>query len=183
MSKRADLLWIDLEMTGLDVSTDSILEVGLIATDWDFKEIVRYHSAVKVDEALLAAGLRRNHKFWDLHPETRNDLITQNRSAQDIERVEKDMLRIIKKHFTDQPVTLAGNSIHMDRQFIDKYLPKLSKKLHYRMLDVSAWKLVFMNKYGVHFQKPDKHRSIDDIAGSIEEMQYYLQKINSQETK
>ena len=69
---------------------------------------------------------------------------------------------------------LAGNSIHQDRKFIDREWPEVSRKLHYRMLDVSAWKVVFEGKYGKKFLKRETHRALDDIMGSIEELRWYL---------
>ena len=81
-------------------------------------------------------------------------------------------MKFVKKHFGDE-VYLAGNSIHQDRKFIDKEWPKLSAKLHYRMLDVSAWKVYFENALGKKFVKRDLHRALDDINGSIEELKWY----------
>ena len=72
---------------------------------------------------------------------------------------------------------LAGNSIHVDRRFIIAKWPKLDAKLHYRMLDVSAWKVVFEGITRKKFAKPDAHRALDDIRGSIAELQYYLAKL------
>ena len=72
---------------------------------------------------------------------------------------------------------LAGNSIHQDRRFIVNEWHRLDVKLHYRMLDVSAWKVVFEGKYKKKFAKPEAHRAIEDIQGSIEELKYYLKKI------
>ena len=77
----------------------------------------------------------------------------------------------------DEPILLAGNSIHQDRKFIDREWPNLGSLLHYRMLDVSAWKVVFDGKYGKRFAKPEAHRALDDIKGSIMELKYYLTKV------
>ena len=88
-------------------------------------------------------------------------------------------MSFIKKHFkSDAPVLLAGNSIHIDRQFISANWSKFDSKLHYRMLDVTAWKVVFEGKYSKKFMKPDTHRALDDIRGSIIELQYYLNRLN-----
>jgi oligoribonuclease len=72
---------------------------------------------------------------------------------------------------------LAGNSIHQDRKFIVNEWERLDKRLHYRMLDVSAWKVVFEHKFHNKFSKPEAHRALSDIRGSIEELKYYLKKI------
>ena len=91
----------------------------------------------------------------------------------------KDTLEVfIDKHFdTSKPVLLAGNSIHQDRRFIANEWSRVETKLHYRMLDVSAWKVVFEGKYKKRFSKPENHRALDDIRGSIQELEYYIKKI------
>ena len=92
--------------------------------------------------------------------------------------MENELLEFIEKHFDkDAPVLLAGNSIHQDRKFIANEWTRLDKRLHYRMLDVSAWKVVFEGKYGKKFAKPEQHRALGDIRGSIEELKYYLGKV------
>ena len=89
-----------------------------------------------------------------------------------------DQKQLERIHFEkDIPVILAGNSIHQDRRFIVNEWLRLDERLHYRMLDVSAWKIIFDAKYGIKFAKPEAHRAIDDIRGSIEELQYYLKKL------
>ena len=76
-----------------------------------------------------------------------------------------------------EPALLAGNSIHMDRQFIRHWWPNVEKRLHYRMLDVSAWKVVMIGKYGIEYEKLEKHRALDDIRESIDELEFYLTKL------
>ncbi len=71
-------------------------------------------------------------------------------------------------------MVLAGNSIGNDRRFIARYLPELEKRLHYRMVDVSSFKEVFRERYGIQFQKGNNHRAIDDIHESIRELEHYL---------
>jgi oligoribonuclease len=91
---------------------------------------------------------------------------------------EKALVKFVKKHFDGaKPVLLAGNSIHMDRRFIEKQWLLFDKLLHYRMLDFSACKVVFEGKFKKKFAKPEAHRALDDIRGSIEELQYYLKKV------
>ena len=75
-------------------------------------------------------------------------------------------------------IYLAGNSIHQDRKFIEDEMPKLDEILHYRMLDVSAWKVYFENALGKKFLKPENHRALDDIRGSIEELKWYLKTLS-----
>ena len=169
--KKAELLWIDLEMTGLDPKEDRILEVAAIATDMELNEVATFEAVVKVDEELIKK--RMVGDFWDKNQKARDGLIEQNKEGQPVEIVEKDLLDFIKKHFKET-IYLAGNSIHQDRKFIEREMPKLNKKLHYRMLDVSAWKIYFENALGKKFTKPENHRALDDINGSIEEFKWYL---------
>ena len=176
MSKTAKLLWVDLEMTGLDPDKDRILEVAAIATDWDFKEISSYTAVKKVGPNLMKQ--RMVGEFWDKFPDVRQALIDQNGSGKGGRSIESELLEFIGNHFdSDQPILLAGNSIHQDRRFIANEWPRLDAKLHYRMLDVSAWKVVFAGKYKKKFAKPEAHRALEDIRGSIEELKYYLGKV------
>ena len=173
---KAKLLWIDLEMTGLDPENDRILEVAAIATDWDFREVARYEAVQKVDSELLQQ--RMVGEFWDKSPQVRQQLMAQNESGKPSGDVENELLAFVNELFdSEKPVLLAGNSIHQDRKFIEREWQNLDKKLHYRMLDVSAWKVVFEGKYKKRFAKPEAHRAMEDIQGSIEELQYYLGKI------
>ena len=172
---------MDLEMTGLDPIEDRILEVAVIVTDWDFNEIATYEGIVKVGPRLLERRMQVSKVFWDANPEARDGLIKQNlelgRSGRTIEN---ELLAFIDEHFdADQPVLLAGNSIHQDRRFIVNEWHRLDARLHYRMLDVSAWKVVFESKYKKKFTKPEEHRALGDIRGSIMELQYYLSKVKA----
>lgn len=177
MTKPAKLLWIDLEMTGLDPKEDRILEVAAIATDWEFKEIALYEAVKKVGPTLMKQ--RMVGEFWDKYASVREALVTQNAEGKNGRTVENELLKFIDEHFSaDELVLLAGNSIHQDRKFIENEWPRLNARLHYRMLDVSAWKVVFEGKYRKKFAKPESHRALEDIRGSIEELSYYLSKIN-----
>lgn len=174
------LLWVDLEMTGLDPKEDRILEVAAIATDWKLDEIDTYEAAVKVSPQRMNKRMFKgeNLAFWETVPHVREALITQSKkSGLKASVVEEELLGFIGEHFDDDyRVILAGNSIHQDRRFIVNEWPRLDKRLHYRMLDVSAWKVVMEGKYRRKFAKPEVHRALEDIRGSIEEIKYYLAK-------
>lgn len=173
---KAKLLWIDLEMTGLDPKEDRILEVAAVATDWGFSELARYEAVKKVGPSLMKT--RMVGEFWEKFPEVRKALMLQNENGKNGRTVENELLAFVAEHFdTEKPVLLAGNSIHQDRRFIENEWARLNQKLHYRMLDVSAWKVVFEGKYKKKFAKPEAHRAMEDIQGSIEELQYYLKKL------
>jgi len=177
--KKGTLLWVDLEMTGLDPEKDRILEVAGIITDWNLEPIDTMTAVVKVDENLMRE--RMVGEFWDANNASREALMKQNLDGEDVLVVEKKILEFIKKNCVeDEKVILAGNSIHQDRKFIDREMPKLSKKLHYRMLDVSAWKVYFEGALNKRFLKPENHRALDDILGSIEELKYYREMIKDE---
>jgi len=179
---KATLLWIDLEMTGLIPGKDKILEVAAIATDWDLNEIAELTAVVKVDEDIIKD--RMVGEFWEKNQKSRDGLIAQNEAGKNVEIVEQALLDFIDENFEKQSIEndpkgknkiiLAGNSIHQDRKFIDIEFPKLSQRLHYRMLDVSAWKVYFEGKKHQKFVKREAHRALDDIRGSIEEFKWYL---------
>lgn len=176
--KKATLLWMDLEMTGLDPVKDRILEVAVLATGWDLEvvadecgDVAELTAVVKVPEALMRE--RMVGDFWERNDEARDGLLKQNAEGESAEEVEEKLLRFLDKWFGDE-VILAGNSIHQDRKFIDREWPEVSKRLHYRMLDVSAWKVVFEGKWGKKFLKREAHRALDDINGSIEELKWYM---------
>lgn len=173
--EKATLLWIDLEMTGLSPEDDRILEVAAIATDWDMSEIDTFTAVVKVDEKLIRE--RMVGEFWEKNKESYDALVSQNKDGKPAAEVEQELLKFVEKNF-GETVYLAGNSIHQDQKFIEREWPKLNAKLHYRQLDVSAWKIYFENALHRKFMKPENHRALDDIRGSIEELKWYLKMVS-----
>lgn len=164
-------------MTGLDPVDDRIVEVAAIVTDWDFRELEVYEAVKKVGPSLMKK--RMQVEFWDQHSAIRDALQAQNIDGKNGRTVENELLDLVARHTSsEERILLAGNSIHQDRRFIDNEWPRLSERLHYRMLDVTAWKVVFEGKYKKQFVKPEAHRALSDIRGSIEEMQHYIKKIS-----
>lgn len=165
------LLWVDLEMTGLDVQKDVIIEVAVEVTDFDFKTLASYEAIIyQSDEVMASANewAKNQHATSGLTERVR----TQGRPEQDVIH---ELVGFIQAQFGEEPAILAGNSIHNDRNFIKKWWPEVDALLHYRMLDVSAFKILMQSKYGVQFEKNDAHRAFDDIQASIAELQYYLE--------
>lgn len=169
--KKAKLLWIDLEMTGLEPEKDKILEVAAIATDMKLEEVDRFETVVKVSPELMKK--RMVGEFWEKNAQSRDELMKQNENGDPVEKVEEKLLEFLDKNFGKE-IYLAGNSIHQDRKFIEREMPELNKRLHYRMLDVSAWKIYFENALDKKFIKPEAHRALSDIEGSIDELKWYL---------
>jgi oligoribonuclease len=166
------LLWIDMEMTGLDVKKEVPIEIAAIVTDFDFQELEIYHSVIQQDKKYLDAMDEWNKKH---HGES--GLTEAVSQGKDSSLVQKEMVQLIQRHF-QEPAIIAGNSIGQDRTFIDHHLPTLAAKLHYRMLDVSSWKVVMNKKYQHVYKKKNAHRAVDDIRESISELKFYLESVN-----
>lgn len=177
MTKQAQILWCDMEMTGLDPERDLPLEIALVATDWEFNEIAAIDSGIGQDENAVGV-LLDNNDFYKKYPENRKALCKLVNSSPLAPVVETQLLAFLQENFeSSTPVLLAGNSIHQDRRFIRAYLPFFDQKLHYRMLDVTAWKVVFEAKYGMKYEKKEAHRALDDVRESIAELKFYMERI------
>jgi oligoribonuclease len=165
------LLWVDLEMTGLDSQNDVILEIAAEVTDFEFKTLASFEAVVNQPEEKLAAM-----NEWASNQHGLSGLTERVRSEGKPEHeVVQSFAAFIREQFGAEPAVLAGNSIHNDRNFIKRWWPEVEALLHYRMLDVSAWKVLMQAKYDVQFDKKDVHRAFDDIQASIAELQYYLE--------
>jgi oligoribonuclease len=168
------LLWVDLEMTGLEPSKDLILEVAAEVTDFDFKTLASYEARVQHKREAVLERMQQN-TFWKDFPENRDEFIQKLENGKPLHEVEQDLIALVEAEFGREPAVLAGNSIHNDRNFIKQWWPALDLKLHYRMLDVSAFKVLMQGKYGQEFEKKEVHRAFDDIQASIAELQHYLE--------
>ncbi|HAR42671.1 MAG TPA: oligoribonuclease [Bdellovibrionales bacterium] len=168
--KKKPIFWIDLEMTGLDEKTDSILEVAVVITDMDFKPLEEYHRIVFQPETVLA-----DMNDWCKKTHGESGLTAAVPQGTPLNVVEDELLALIGRHYGPKDrVVLAGNSVGNDRRFIDQYLPKVAAHLHYRLVDVSSFKEIFREKYGLEFRKSDKHRALGDIYESINELVFFL---------
>lgn len=162
------LLWMDMEMTGLDVEKEVVIEVAAIVTDLQLSETDTYHAIVKQPQSYLD-----RMDDWNKTHHGASGLTAQVPNGREPGVVEEDLIRLIDKHFKE-PAVLAGNSIGQDRLFINKYFRRLSSKLHYRMLDVTSWKIMMNERFDLRYSKQNTHRAVDDIRESIAEMKFYL---------
>ncbi len=174
------LFWVDLEMTGLDPKEDVILEVAAEITDFTFKTLESYEARIRQNKQTVLARMQAN-TWWQDFPENRDEFVNKLSEGKSLEEVEQELVALVAKHFGSEPAVLAGNSIHNDRLFIKQWMPTLDLKLHYRMLDVSSFKVLMQGKYGVVFEKKEVHRAFDDIQASIAELQHYLDWFNRQD--
>jgi len=169
MSKK-HLFWIDLEMTGLDDLKDHILEVAVMITDLDFNPVATYDQVV-FQSAEIVEGMND----WCKKHHGESGLTAAIPSGKPLKEVERDLVELAKKYFKhDERIVLVGNSVGNDRRFIDRYMPEFAGKLHYRLVDVSSFKEIYREKYGVKFDKKNAHRALGDIQESINELKHYL---------
>ncbi|MGQ0826591.1 MAG: oligoribonuclease [Actinomycetota bacterium] len=169
------LVWIDLEMTGLDVDSDVIVEIACIVTDADLTAVADgVDLVVHQDDVALAAMddfVRTMHRKSSLLPEIAASTV-------DVSAAEAQIASYIRAHVpTAGTAPLCGNSIGMDRRFLARYMPGIEGYLHYRSIDVSSLKELCRRWYPeLYRQRPGKaerHRALGDIRESIEELRFY----------
>src|ERR1700741_2884537 len=110
------LLWVDLEMTGLDAEKDVILEVAVEVTDFTFKTLESYEARVQQPRDTVVNRMQANI-WWRDYPENRDDFVNRLEEGKPMAEVEQELIALVQKHFGDEPAVLAGNSIHNDRNF------------------------------------------------------------------
>ena len=171
-------LWIDLEMSGLNPQKDVIIEVAAEITDVHLQTIASYEARIAHPRQKLARLMQEN-TFWKDYPENREDFLEHAESGKSIGIVEQELIGLVKQYFGDELAVLAGNSIHSDKKFIEVWMPQLDLLLHYRLLDVSSWKVLMQSRYSVQYEKPEVHRAYEDIQASIAELEHYLEYFKS----
>ncbi len=165
------LFWIDLEMTGLDINKEVIIECAALVTDLNWKILEEFEAVVKQPQHYLD-----RMDDWNKKHHRDSGLLQKIPSGVAIEDVESHLFTMVKRHFPkpeERPI-LAGNSVNHDRHFIEKYMPGFASILHYRMMDVSSWKIIFAEKFGRRYEKKNAHRALDDIKESLEEIKFYV---------
>jgi oligoribonuclease len=179
------LVWMDLEMTGLDPATDVIVEIATLVTDDEL---------VIVDDGLDLVVHQPAEAFLDMHDVVRDMhtssglLVEIERSTVTLEEAGQRTLEYIKQHVPEaRSVPLCGNSIGTDRRFLAKYLPEIEEHLHYRSIDVSSVKELAKRWYpkecGAAPPKSSAHRALGDIRESVAELRYYREAVFKQPPK
>jgi oligoribonuclease len=180
-AERADdgLVWIDLEMTGLDVERNVIVEIACIVTD---ANLVALDDGIDIvinadDDALgrMDDFVRNMHKKSGLLPLIEASNVT-------VDDAQARVLAYVKSHVRNAGAApLCGNSIGVDRRFLDRYMRELDGYLHYRSIDVSSLKELARRWYPAIYRKrpgkAEQHRALDDIRESIEELRYYRERL------
>lgn len=171
------LVWIDLEMTGLNVYTDKIIEIACIITDGNLNVVAEGPELVIHQEKDIMDSMdewcTNQHGSSGLTAKVLNSTVS-TKDAED------QVLEFIKRHVNEMGSgILAGNSVHMDKEFLRKEMPDLLGYLHYRLVDVSTVKALAQNWYPnlAMMSKAESHRALDDIRESIKELKYYRDKI------
>jgi oligoribonuclease len=173
-SENDRLVWIDCEMTGLDLSVDELVEIAVVITDFELRPIdPGFQIVIKPSDAALS---NMNDFVTKMH-ET-SGLITEIPEGVSLEDAQAQTLAYIKRFVPmERKAPLAGNTIGTDRMFLAKYMPDVDQWLHYRNVDVSSIKELSRRWYPrVFFQAPSKdggHRALADILESIRELRYY----------
>ncbi len=171
-----NMVWIDLEMTGLDPSRDVIIEAAVLITDSQLEIIASGPDiAIQRSEAELSvmnAWNRRTHHQSGLVKRVRASDVT-------IEAAEEQILEFVREWTVEGQAPLCGNSVHQDRRFLYGEMPKLIDWLNYRIVDVSTVKELATRWYPEMepFVKQERHRALDDIRESIDELRWYRQQI------
>lgn len=170
---RSDLLvWVDLEMTGLDPQTCVIVEIATIITDSDLEVVAEGPNLVVHQPAETLAGM--DPFVVKMHE--RSGLLERIAASNiSLEEAEEASLAFVKQHCAERSSPLCGNSIWKDRQFIERYMPRFDGHLHYRNIDVSSIKELVRRWYPKEEApgKKESHRALDDILESIAELRFY----------
>ncbi len=169
----SNLVWLDLEMTGLDADKERIIEAAMIVTDTNLNILAQSPVlVVHQSDALLAAM-----DEWNTATHTRTGLVERVKASTLSEAdVEAQLLAFMAEYVPEKASPMCGNSVHQDRRFMQKYMPKLEAYFHYRNLDVSTLKELAKRwhpEVAKGVVKKGAHQALADIEESIEEMRHY----------
>ena len=175
MASHDRLVWIDCEMTGLDVSRDQLVEIAVIVTDADLVELDEgVNIIIRPADLSILDGM--DDVVRDMH--TSSVLLDLIPSGVSLAEAEAEVLAYVQQHVPEaRKAPLAGSSVYVDRGFISRDMPSLDAHLHYRLVDVSSIKELARRWYPrSYFASPEKkgnHRALGDIRDSIGELRYY----------
>ncbi|MBX2813796.1 MAG: oligoribonuclease [Myxococcales bacterium] len=170
------LVWLDMEMTGLDPETDVPLQIALVVTDGNLMELDAIEITIWQSDAVLLQMqpfVRRMHEENGLTKAVRKSEISTAEA-------EKKILAVLARWLKPGDGILAGNSIHQDRRFLQRYFPAIHGYLHYRMVDVSTLKELARRWYGTEAlatKATSEHTALSDVRGSIQELTHFRKKI------
>lgn len=175
MKNNQNLIWIDLEMTGLNPDVDKIIEIATVVTDADLNILAEGPVfAIHQTDAILA-GMddwnTRQHGQSGLTTRVQNSTVTEAQAAQ-------ETIAFLKQYIDAGRSPMCGNSICQDRRFLCRYMPDLASFFHYRQVDVSTLKELILRwrpKLMSGVEKKSRHLALDDIRDSIAELVYYRQ--------
>jgi oligoribonuclease len=170
------LIWLDLEMTGLDPNKDKIVEIATIITDADLNVLAEGPDLVINQPSSVTNSM---NDWCQEHFAASGLLNAVHDSKITLAEAEEQTLNFLKKYSPPKTALLVGNSIHIDREFLGVHMPKLSEFVHYRIIDVSTIKELALRWYPQTppFIKTEPHRAHDDILESIDELKYYKARI------
>ena len=170
------LVWIDMEMSGLNPEKEVILEIASVITD-DQLEVIETGPELIVNQP---PELFEKMDSWNQKQHTKSGLWKKVlQSSLSVEDAELQTLQFLQAHLKPRSAPLCGNSVHQDRRFLNKYMKRIDEFLHYRIIDVSTIKEISNRWYKniPHHTKKNSHRALDDILESIDELKYYRKQI------
>lgn len=172
-----NLVWIDLEMTGLDTTADRIIEIATIVTDTNLQEIAAGPVIVIHQPDSILASMDQ----WNTRQHRESGLIDRVRASDiGVEQAEEQTLGFLREHVNEGASPMCGNSICQDRRFMARLMPTLEAFFHYRNLDVSTLKLLAQRwapGVAAGLVKESTHRAQADIRDSIAELVYYRDRL------
>tara|TARA_Y100000766_G_scaffold210563_1_gene182154 strand:+ start:711 stop:1244 length:534 start_codon:yes stop_codon:yes gene_type:complete len=170
------MVWIDLEMTGLDIKQDRIIEIATLVTDGELNLIAEGPNlAVHVSDDAIA-GMDE----WNTTHHHRSGLVDRIRSeGVSVEDAEARTLAFLEEHVQPNTAPLCGNSVWNDKRFLEKEMPDIVAFLHYRMIDVSTVKELARRWYPEvpRYEKKGAHLALDDIRESVEELRHFRERV------